>query len=244
MKVSPTAPVASDIEVVRLPIVSGEVEALFLPALGVHGTTERSATLIFAHGNAEVTDQWVARLTGFRERGLNVLLVEYPGYGRSTGTPSESSIKAGFLAAYDHFVNDPRVDPTKMIGYGQSLGGGAICLLARERPLAAIILQSTFSSLGALASRYFAPSFLLHDQYDNLLALTAFPGPVLIIHGLFDEGIPSQAAQELAAVAKRHTVKLYECGHWCWYPDRLPFWRDVDDFLSDAGLLKAQKDGA
>ena len=243
-RVSASPPVAPGIEVARLQTESGQIETLFLPAFHVRTTIERSPTLIFAHGNGEVVDPWVTMLDGFRERGLNVLLVEYPGYGRSTGTTSEASVRAAFLAAYDHLVADPRVDSAKIIGYGQSLGGGAICLLARDRALAAIILQSTFTSLSMFTQRYLAPSFLLRDRYDNVAALRSFSGPVLIIQGRSDKVIPWQTADALAAVAKRHTVRLYECGHWCWYPDRLPFWRDVDDFLRQANIVPGASLGA
>jgi hypothetical protein len=64
-------------------------------------------------------------------------------------------------AAYDRMPGDPRVDSSRIFGFGQSLGGGAICLLARDRPLRAPILQSTFPTLDIFAAHYRAPSFLL-----------------------------------------------------------------------------------
>jgi hypothetical protein len=53
----------------------------------------------FGHGNGEVIDYWITAFDGFRERGIGVLLVEYPGYGRSTGSPSGVSIRAAVDAA-------------------------------------------------------------------------------------------------------------------------------------------------
>jgi hypothetical protein len=49
---------------------------------------------MFGHGNGEVIDYWVSALHRFQERGVSVLLVEYPGYGRSSGAPSEQSIRS------------------------------------------------------------------------------------------------------------------------------------------------------
>ena len=212
----------------------GRVEALFLPA---PTTVGRQAVVIFAHGNGEVIDYWVSALDGFRERGIGVLLAEYPGYGRSAGSPSAASILAALEGAYDHIAADPRVDPNRIFGFGQSLGGGAICLLARHRPLRALILQSTFTSLDTFASHYWAPAFLLRDHFDNLAAVRSFPGPVLVIHGRADPVIPWKQGQLLAAAAPHASLKIYDCQHLCWDPSHLPFWQDATPFLQAAGIL-------
>ncbi len=194
--------------------------------------------MIFAHGNGEVTDYWVSAFEGFRQRGIGVLLVEYPGYGRSTGSPSEQSLRTAMDAAYDRIAADPRVDRTRIFGFGQSLGGGAICLLAKDRPLRALILQSTFPSLDIFTAGYGAPAFLLRDHFDNLSAVVHFPGPILVIHGRQDQLIPWTQGQRLAAASPHATFRLYDCGHGCWDPDRLPFWQDADLLLVNAGILK------
>jgi uncharacterized protein len=236
-QVDPLPPKAPGLEVLVLPTVAGRVEALFLPATSSSG---RQAVMIFGHGNGEVTDYWVSALDGFRERGIGVLLVEYPGYGRSTGSPSQRSIRAAMDAAYDRIAADPRVDRTRIFGFGQSLGGGAICLLARDRPLRALILQSTFPSLDIFTAGYWAPSFLLRDHFDNLTAVEHFAGPVLVIHGREDRLIPWQEGRRLATAAKHATFVLYDCGHGCWDPEHLPFWKDAEPFLVDAGLMQSR----
>ena len=213
----------------------GKIETLFLPASAM-AAGGHQPVVVFGHGNGEVVDYWVTGVDGFRVRGIGVLLVEYPGYGRSTGVTSEASIRIAMSAAYDHLVSDPRVDSSRVFAFGESLGGGAVCLLARDRPLRALILQSTFPSLAVFASRYFAPSFLIRDSFDNEGALRIFPGPVLVLHGRSDKIIPYQLGERLAAASPHSTFRLYECGHNCWDPDGLPFWRDVDPFLTQAGI--------
>ena len=168
---------------------------------------------------------------------MSVLLVEYPGYGRSTGSPSEQSIRSAMDAAYDRLAADPRVDPARIFGFGQSLGGGAICLLARDRPLRALILQSTFTSLDTFATSRLAPAFLLRDHFDNLSVTERFQGPMLVIHGREDRLIPWKQGLRLASASTHATFRLYDCGHGCWDPERLPFWRDAIPFLSRAGIL-------
>jgi uncharacterized protein len=228
-------PSAPGLEAWRLETTAGDIETLYLAAQTHAGA---SPAVIFAHGNGELTDYWIHSLDGFRARGIAVLLVEYPGYGRSTGSPSEASIRVAMDAAYDRLASDPRVDRARILGFGQSLGGGAVCLLSLDRPLRAIILESTFPSLAIFTSRYAAPSFLLRDRFDNLSAVRRFAGPLLVIHGRQDRLIPWPEGRRLALASPRATFRLYECGHGCWDPDRLPFWRDADPFLADAGIVE------
>jgi uncharacterized protein len=235
--VAAAAPLEGGAELLQLATAYGRSEALFLPA----HTAGSRPLVIFAHGNGEVIDYWTEGLDSFRERGIGVLLVEYPGYGRSTGTPSEASIGATLVAAYDRIVSDARVDRAHIVGFGQSLGGGAICLLAHRRPLAALILQSTFTSLDIFASAYRAPAFLLRDHFRSIETVRAFAGPVLVIHGNHDPVIPWQQGSLLAAAARRSTFRLYDCGHLCWDPQHLPFWKDATPFLRAAGILSAER---
>jgi pimeloyl-ACP methyl ester carboxylesterase len=232
--VAPAPPEGDGIVPLRIATSQGTVEALFLP---VPSAGAQQPVVIFAHGNGEVIDYWVSALHGFQERGIGVLLVEYPGYGRSTGSPSERSIRAAMDAAYDRIALDPRVDRTRIFGFGQSLGGGAICLLARDRPLRALILESTFTSLDTFTARYWAPSVLLRDHFDNLSTVAHFPGPVFVIHGHGDPVIPWRQGQQLASASIHSTFRLYDCGHVCWDSVQPPFWQDATPFLLAAGLL-------
>ena len=236
-RVAPIAPLGHGGEVMKISTSVGTVDALFLPAIA-DAVALQNPLVIFGHGNGEVIDYWVTALDGFRERGIGVLLVEYPGYGRSSGSPSEKSIRAVMDAAYDRIAADPRVDRTRIVGFGQSLGGGAICLLAKDRSLRALILQSTFPSLDIFAAGYWAPAFLLHDHFDSLGTVQHFAGPVLVIHGRDDRLIPWEQGRRLASAAAHSTFRLYDCGHGCWDPDRLPFWRDAVPFLVEAGILE------
>jgi pimeloyl-ACP methyl ester carboxylesterase len=240
--VDPPPPKVPGLEVLALSTSAGQVEALFLPATATTAGAPQPV-MIFGHGNGELTDYWVSGLDGFRLRGIGVLLVEYPGYGRSTGSPSERSIRTAMDTAYDRIAADPRVDRTRIFGFGQSLGGGAICLLAKDRPLRALILESTFPSLDIFTAGYWAPSFLLRDHFDNLTTVAHFGGPVLVIHGRDDQFISWQEGQRLAAAAKHATFRLYECGHGCWDPEHLPFWNDAEPFLIGAGLMPASRGG-
>jgi fermentation-respiration switch protein FrsA (DUF1100 family) len=193
----------------------GRTEAILLPAESSHEpATALTPLVIYAHGNGELIDYWVGELDPLSKAGVSILLVEYPGYGRSSGTPSEASIQRAMVAAFDWAAARPGVDRTRIIGWGRSLGGGAVCALARERPLAALVLESTFTSMRAMAKALFrVPGFLVRDAYDNLEVVRGFRGPILQLHGDRDQSIPLDHARALHAVAARSELHVLPCGH-------------------------------
>jgi hypothetical protein len=219
-------------EGVWLEVAGARAEAWLLPGLGA-GARARPL-LVFAHGNGELIDDWLDAFETPRGWGASALLVEYPGYGRSTGIPSEASVGAVMIAAYDWALTRPGVDPARVIGWGRSLGGGAVCALARERALAALVLESTFTSVRSMTQRLGLPSFLVRDPFDNLTALDAFAGPVLIVHGERDEMIPVAHAHALHAASQGSRLWLEpECGHNdCPRP-----WHALRTFLIEKELL-------
>ncbi len=208
----------------------GRIEAWYLPPLHSSGA---APLLVFTHGNGELIDYWPEEFDAPRGWGLGVLLVEYPGYGRSDGTPSQSAIREGMLAAYDWAAADARVDRSRIIPYGRSLGGGAATLLSLERAVPALILESAFSSVAAFASGFGAPAFLIRDTFDSVAALKRFKGPTLIVHGDRDDIVPPHHARALAAAAGNATLTFMPCGHNdCPRP-----WAEVRSFLDQHRLL-------
>ena len=139
--------------------------------------------------------------------------MEYPGYGRSTGSPSEENVTATFLAAYDWASHEYRVDPARIIGYGRSLGGGAVAQLADRRPLAALVLESTFTSIGALVRAKDIPAWLIVNEFDTGAVLAKYSGPVLILHGTHDDMFPVALAHALHKASPRSELHLQDCGH-------------------------------
>jgi pimeloyl-ACP methyl ester carboxylesterase len=216
----------------------GKAEAWFLPRLGP-GPGPAPA-VIFAHGNAELIDFWPEQMEGLRRLGVGVLLVEYPGYGRSEGEPSQATMTEAFVAAYDTLVARKDVDPSRIVLFGRSLGGGAVCALSAKRSPAALILLSTFTSVRSLAWKFLAPPFLVRDPFDNLTVVRAFSGPVLVAHGTRDGLIPYEHGVALARAAQRGKLITYDCGHNSCPPDWEAFWGEVEAFLREAGILKKQ----
>jgi fermentation-respiration switch protein FrsA (DUF1100 family) len=232
----PSAQKSPGLEPIWLKTESGKVESWLLAP--VPGSAAGPApAVIFGHGNGELIDFWPDDLKGFGRLGMAVLLVEYPGYGRSAGSPSQASITEAFVAAYDALTAREDIDASRIVLFGRSLGGGAVCALSLKRPSAAQILMSTFTSARSFAKRYLAPSFLVRDPLDNLAAVEQYEGPVLIIHGRHDTVIPYSHGKALYKAARAGKLIAYDAGHNDCPPDWTVFWQDVETFLRSHQII-------
>ena len=199
-------------ELHRVTIDDAEVEAWWLPAAS--GTPLPAPAILFLHGNFELVDEWIGSFDLLRRAGLGVLLLEYPGYGRSTGRATERSVTDAAVAAWDLLAaRTGEVDPERIVALGRSVGGGPAAALSRRRPLAALVFSSAFTGIRAYARRYLLPGFLVRYPWDNESAARAFTGPVLVQHGTRDRTVPFAHGERLAAAAPRGELIRYECGH-------------------------------
>jgi fermentation-respiration switch protein FrsA (DUF1100 family) len=219
----------------------GKIETWFLPQTA-GPVTEPAPAVIFAHGNGELIDFWPHELKKLNPLGIGVLLVEYPGYGRSKGSPSQKNIAEAFIGAYDMLVTREDVDPSRIVLLGRSLGGAAVCIVAANRPSAALILMSSFISVRSMASKYLIPGFLVRDPFDNIAIVRAYQGPVLVVHGRYDEVIPFSHGKTLFQAAKHGKIIPYESGHNDCPQNWDIFWRDIEIFLQDSGLIKHSRE--
>lgn len=223
-------------EVIEIPQGSGASKAwLYLPADTEAG--HKVPAVIYAHGNGERIEFCTNDAKLFLSMGIAVCLVEYPGYGDSGGKPGEKSITSTFTVAYDMIAGKPGIDPERIIGFGRSLGGGAICSLSMRRKLCAMILVSTFTRIRAFTDPYGILPFLLPDRFDNLHAVKRFPGPVLIFHGTKDEIIPYSHGMILAENARNVEFVSYRCGHNDMPPDPPDFRRRIQKFLERNNII-------
>jgi len=243
---SETEKVVPELEKIWLSTYSGKFETWFMPPLNINPSksapvksapTKPAPAVIFGHGNAELIDFCPEELNFFTRIGIGVFLIEYPGYGRSEGSPSQKSISQAFDAGYEYLVSRKDVDPNRIILFGRSLGGGAVCDLASNKPSAALILQSTFTSVRAFASRFLAPGFLVRDPFDNLSVVSTYTGPVLIMHGKNDDIIPFAHGKALYDKCLKGKLIVYDCSHNDCPPDYAIFQKDIETFLADVGII-------
>ena len=232
----PTVAVAG-MERLWLETAAGRVEAWFIPGVGRSARSPGPA-VIFAHGNAEVIDDWAMPLRPYVWRGVSVLIPEFRGYGRNPGKPSQAAITDDFVGFHDRLAARQDVDVRRIVFHGRSLGGGVACALAARRRPAALVLTSTFTSVPALAARLGAPRFLVRDPFDNLAFLRGHEGPVLLMHGRHDTVVPFRHAEALRAAARNARLVPVDSDHNDFPMESPLVWREIFALLSRAGVLE------
>lgn len=159
--------------------------------------------VLFFHGNGGNISHRVAHARVLAEAGLDVLLFDYRGYGRSTGSPDEEGTYRDARAAREALLARPGVDAEGIVYLGESLGGAVAVELALEHPPAALVLQSTFASVRRMARVHYAvvPAAAVPDVYPTIDRIARVRAPLLVIHGDADRIVPVEQGRALFAAA-------------------------------------------
>jgi fermentation-respiration switch protein FrsA (DUF1100 family) len=155
-------------------------------------TAERGVVL-FLHGNGGNVSHYADALARFDRLGFGSFAPDYRGYGRSEGTPSEAGLYRDAEAAWEHLVHTLGIPPKRIVIYGRSLGGAVAAWLTRSRSPRLLVLESSFTSLRAVAARLYpwAPTgLLLGEMFDTEGFVREVRCPVLVIHSPDDEIVP------------------------------------------------------
>lgn len=169
-------------------------------------------TALYSHGNAEDLGDIGGALDDLQAAGLSVVAYDYPGYGLSSGRPSEAGAERAIEAVYRWMIGELGLDPKTIILYGRSLGGGPSTYLASREPHAALVLESAFTS----AFRVMVPRRIFPlDRFPNLARVKGLRRPSLVIHGRQDRVIAfwhGEALFEAASQPKSH-LWIDDAGH-------------------------------
>lgn len=166
-------------------------------------------TVWYFHGNAEDLGDVEPFLRALQAEGFAVFAFDYPGYGHSTGRPSERAVYEAARRARRYLREQLGVPAEKTILLGRSLGGGPATQMAIEEPIAGLVLQSAFTSAFRVVTRV---PLLPFDPYVNVRKLPRLRAPVLIMHGDRDEVIPFHHGQALFAAAHEPKRALWISG--------------------------------
>ena len=156
--------------------------------------------ILFCHGNAGNISHRLENIKFLLDRGLQVFIFDYRGYGRSPGKPSENGLYQDGLAAYDFLAKRTHISPERIVPFGRSLGASVAIQIALKRDVRALIIESAFTSTKEMAKTIFlfkALAFLLPPHYNNLKKITRISVPKLIIHGENDDIVPFSMGQRL-----------------------------------------------
>jgi fermentation-respiration switch protein FrsA (DUF1100 family) len=152
--------------------------------------------LIYYHGNAGNIGERAPVASNLAARGVSVLLVDWRGYGKSEGTPTEEALFVDALAAYDH----ARKLTSNIALYGESLGGPYAAYVAKTRGVRAVVIENSFPSLSEMGNALYAPlplGWAAPRALTTVRWLNEARAPVLVMHGKPDQVIPFKLGMSL-----------------------------------------------
>jgi fermentation-respiration switch protein FrsA (DUF1100 family) len=207
-------------------VVDGEIAIDEDVALGYRLCIHKpgAPTILYFHGNGEIAAEYDAVAPLYHRAGASLLIVDYRGYGWSTGSPSTSTLLADAEAVYEtlpEILGEPGLANGPLIVMGRSLGSACAIHLASRHPGAfkGLIIESGFAHVVPLLMRLGLPMIdkvKMSDPINNIGKMSLIPLPLLVIHGEDDTLIPVAEGQALydTSPAKLRTIKrLPGAGH-------------------------------
>jgi pimeloyl-ACP methyl ester carboxylesterase len=173
--------------------------------------------ILYLHGNAGSLDKWQWVSNDLKELNCDMFIIDYRGFGKSTGSFSENGLYSDAQAAYDYLIS-AGYEPDDIIIYGRSLGTGIAVDLATKRKAKAMILESPYSSITKVGKErypYLLPGLLSKYKFNSLEKAPKLTIPVLILHGDSDDVISCDHSKELYAAIKspKRLVVIKGGGH-------------------------------
>jgi len=172
--------------------------------------------VLFLHGTPGSVPEQVWRLDQLKHSGLGILAIDWRGYGGSTGNPTELGVRADARAGFD-FIR-AAAPQSKIAVFGESFGTGPAVALARDRPVAGVLLNAPYASVRRLFELRGLPipyRWLMKDPFDSEALIGGVTAPILILHGANDPAIPVREARRLYDAAREpKTIFIAEgAGH-------------------------------
>jgi uncharacterized protein len=223
-------------EDLRIATADGEeLHAWFIPA------REERGVLLFFHGNAGNISHRLESLRIFNELALSVLILDYRGYGQSSGSPTEEGTYEDARAAWRYLVEERGVPGERIVLFGRSLGGAVATWLAAEHRPRGLIVESAFRSVPDVAAElyWFLPvRALARIQYPVEELIARVEAPVLVVHSRDDEIIPFHHGEALyqAAVPPKQMLVLSGGHNVGFIAAGQAYVQGLDAFLDSLGL--------
>lgn len=170
-----------------------KINAWFIPG------DAKAPVIYFLHGNGGNIGGRLAKISFFHKLGIKVFIIDYRGYGKSSGKPSEKGLYADALAGYHYLCGVLKIPADHIVLYGESLGGAVAIDLAVKKPVGGLIVEGSFTSIADMAKKFYPylPSFLIFSRYDSYSKVALIKVPKLFICSPQDEIVPFALGKKL-----------------------------------------------
>ena len=199
----------ADVHEVSVAVPGATLSALHLQLPAPKGV------VFFLHGNGGNLESWFVNVDLYRRANVDLFMIDYRGYGKSSGTiESEAQLRGDVRAAWDSIAARYRGLPR--VVYGRSLGSGLAAGLAAQVAPELTILVSPYCSMETLAKEHFplVPAALLRYPLRTCDDAARIHGPMLLVHGDRDTLVPPHHSADILAVAPQaHLLRIAEAGH-------------------------------
>ncbi len=177
---------------------------------------EKPVIVVF-HGNAGHLGDRVPKLTPLIDAGFGLLFAGYRGYSGNPGSPTEDDLTADSSGLLDWLAGQG-VGPERTVLYGESLGSGVAVKMAVERRVAAMILESPYTSIAEMSQVhywYLPARWMIWDKWDSLTRIARISTPLLVLHGDKDTVVPRRFGQTLfdTALEPKEMIVVAEAAH-------------------------------
>jgi len=203
--------------------------------------------VLFLHGNAGNRGNRLHAIDGFVGEGFSILMVDYRGFGGSSGSPTGPGMTLDAEAAWKHLTQERGVAPDRVVLYGESIGSVPALRLARRLAAeggsapAALVLEGGFTTaleMGRRAFPFLPVSWLLNDPMDNVAAIRDVTVPTFVLHAADDEVVPFAMGQRLHETSPAR-MKAFRAvagaGHnTLWMAEGPALFAEIGDFLRRA----------
>jgi uncharacterized protein len=191
--------------------------------------TSATVTLLHLHGNAGSLLSQFNAITPLIKNGFQVFMFDYSGFGFSEGKATRKNVLADALSALDYLKTREEIKNTKLVIYGQSLGGhlSAVVAAQRQNEVDGLVIEGAFSSHKDIAAKTVPVlgRIFVKEGYRATKSIKDFSKPVLIIHSTEDETIPFAMGKKIFGKANspKEFYEVKKC-HICapnYYPDEI-----------------------
>lgn len=210
-------------------------------ALLIKSTKINKGVVFYLHGNADNLERWSKYAVSFTNRGYDVLVIDYRGYGKSGGHASEANLYFDAQKIFQWLRK--KYQPEEIIIYGRSLGSAVATHLATKEKARMLILETPFNNMPAVLQShlpYLWMPFELNTQMNNDRMLAQVNMPVKIVHGTHDEIVPFKLAEKLKKRLKPGDIFLpiqngmhKNLATFAEYQLALDQWLGIDEFAGE-----------